>query len=200
MVATGIVALLAAGRAGAVDRPGYVDLDLLRRARIVVVAGAAAGASGVVAEEAERTARALSRGLAGSRRVETVSVERASKAMAKLELRTARDLFKREPNRGLRLDTDRAAALADRCGADAVLVPIWDTPPVEPGTAGPALVRLHVMLVHQVRKQIIWEDAETLKKGPPLETEAVTTAAAESAARPLIDRFMTAWRLAGERG
>jgi len=194
-------ALLAARLGAAVDRPNYVDLDMLRRARVIAVAGAAAGATGADAEQASATARVLATRLEESRRVQTVSSERVARVMEKLAVRTPLDLFKRDARLGLRLDLARAAALAGRCDADALLVPVWDTPPADPVSPGAAPLRLHVMLVHQVRRQIIWEDAQVLpREAGASPAPAITAAAVETAAAPLLTRFIAAWRLAGDRG
>jgi hypothetical protein len=120
--------------------------------------------------------------------------------MTKLKLGTPRDFFKREPRIGLKLDVDQAATLAYRCDADATLIPIWDTPPADPKAPGVSPLRLHVILVHRVRKLIIWEDVEVLPGTTATDQPEITAAMAEAAVGPLMDRFMAAWRLAGERG
>lgn len=195
-----VVAVLVAGVATAEDRPNYVDLDLLRRARVIAVAGASAAATGADAERATTTARAIARALDGSRRVQTVSAGRVSRAMEKLELRTPMDLFKRDARSGPRLDLERAAALASRCGADAVLVALWDTPPAERSDARRPRPRLHLILVHEVRRQVIWEDARFLARGKGAAAPTISAAEITATANPLVERFVAAWRLAGDRG
>jgi hypothetical protein len=197
-----MAAVVGRGLARAANEPEFVDLDLLRRARVIAVAGSAADApSAGVAAEAAATAQVLARRMADTRRVHVVSADRVASAMAKMELQTPRDLFTREPRIGLKLDLEKAASLARRSGADAVLVPIWDTPPRASQATGAPPLRLHVLLVLRGRKQIIWEDGALVS--PDVATAAgasATSAAADQAAKTLAERFAMLWQQAGERG
>jgi hypothetical protein len=203
-IIAGLSAALLAGRglARGATEPDYVDLDLLSRARIIAVAGTATDAPSTgLAAEAATTAEVLARRLAETRRVQVVSAERVASAMAKMELKTVRDLFTRDPRIGLKLEVDKAASLARRSGADAALVPIWDTPPRSAQTAGPAPLRLHVLLVLRGRKQIVWEDGALVKADAAAAAGSeATAAAADQAAKTLAERFAMLWQQAGERG
>jgi hypothetical protein len=199
----GVGAVTGLGLADAADQPRHVELDLLRRVRVIAVAGSAEGAPTTgTANEAAETARQFARHLKETRRLHVVDGERVAAAMAKLQLRTPRDLFTREPGIGLRLDVERASRLASEAGADSLLVPIWDSVPAvkkAPGeTAAPSL-RMRVMLVYRVRKQIIWEDTQ-LARTPLLPGVGGLAATADGVAGPLIERFIGQWRIAGERG
>jgi hypothetical protein len=203
-IIAGSLAALVAGRglARGANEPDYVDLDLLRRARVIAVVGTAGNApsTGLTAEAAT-TAEVLARRLAETRRVQVVRAERVAAAMEKMELKTPRDLFAREARIGLKIDIDKAASLARRSGADAALVPIWDTPPRGGQATGPAPLRLHVMLVLRGRKQIVWEDGALVKADAAAAAGSnAIAAAADQAAKTLAERFAMLWQQAGERG
>jgi hypothetical protein len=200
LVALGAAALLHAVHAA--DPPRYIDLDLLQRVQIVAVAGSAAGSTGEAADEATETARQFVRHLAEARRIRVVDAERVAAAMAKLELRTPRDLFKRGSGAGLKLDVGKASRLARGAGADSLLIPIWDSaPPSGKAAQGetPSTLRMHVMLVYRPRGQIIWEDSQ-LVGTPPEPGAGGVAAVADRVAAPLVRRFVAQWRTAGERG
>jgi hypothetical protein len=195
------------GLARPASEPDYVDLDLLQRARIIAVAGSADAPGGPpsasvtgLAAEAATTADRLGRRLAETRRVHVVGSERVAGAMTKLQLKTPRDLFTREPKVGLKIDLDKAASLANRAGADAALVPIWDTPPRAESATGPSPLRLHVILILRGRKAIIWEDDALVSADLASAAGAsAIAAAADEAAKTLAQRFALLWQKAGER-
>jgi hypothetical protein len=200
----GVSFVLIAGRglARGANEPDFVDLDLLNRARIIAVVGAAAGVPSTgLAAQAATTAEVLARRLAETRRVQVVKADRVAAAMAKMELKSVRDLFTRDPRIGLKLDVDKAASLAHRSGADAALIPIWDTPPRSAQATGPAPLRLHVILVLRGRKQIVWEDGALVKaESAATAGSEATAAAADQAAKTLAERFAMLWQQAGESG
>lgn len=197
-----MVLIAGRGLARGASEPDFVDLDLLSRARIIAVAGTAADVPSTgLAAQAATTAEVLARRLAETRRVHVVKADRVAAAMSKMELKTVRDLFTRDPRIGLKLDVDKAASLARRSGADAVLIPIWDTPPRSAQSTGPAPLRLHVILVLRGRKQIVWEDGALVKADTAAAAGSeATAAAADQAAKTLAERFAMLWQQAGESG
>jgi hypothetical protein len=203
-----LVMVVGRGRARDAGEPDYVNLDLLRRARIIAVAGSAAETSAPpsppatgLAAEAAATAEALARRLAETRRVHVVGSRRVAEAMTKLQLKTPRDLFIREPQIGLKIDVGKAATLARRAGADAALVPIWDTPPRDAQATGTPPLRLHVVLIVRDRKQIVWEDGALVSAdAASAPGGTAVAAAADQAAKTLAQRFALLWQQAGERG
>jgi hypothetical protein len=121
--------------------------------------------------------------------------------MERVQLRSPVDLLLRGPQGAVKLDMERAVTLARRAGADSLLVPYW-----EPATAGsesgrPVSRRLHVLLVLADRREIVWEDAEAVRRDEsPPSGEALQEAQIRSAAGTLTRRFAADLRLAGERG